>query len=102
MLVLSFKDSSLKACHLRRRYHHRSKKGRGYYGMAYDNECPRSVYLHGFSGILSTDRRGFFEDSKSDYGIVEEEQEVCLDREMRRDILEAQGVVDDNTDTKGP
>jgi hypothetical protein len=47
-------------------------------------------------------RRGFFEDSKSDHGIVEEEQEVCLDREMCGIILEAQGVVDNNTDTKGP
>jgi hypothetical protein len=27
-------------------------------------------------------RRGIFEDSKSDHGIAEEEQEVCLDREM--------------------
>jgi hypothetical protein len=26
--------------------------------------------------------RGFFEDRKSDYGIAEEEQEVCVDREM--------------------
>ena len=70
--------------------------------MAYTDECSRSAYLHGFSGILSTDRRGFFEDRKSDYGIVEEEQEVCLDREMRGNILEAQGYFDDNTDTKGP
>jgi hypothetical protein len=46
--------------------------------------------------------RGFLEDSKSDHKITEEEQEVCLDREMCRGILEAQGVVDDNTDTKGP
>jgi hypothetical protein len=27
---------------------------------------------------------GFFEDRKSDYGIAEEEQEVCLDQEMRK------------------
>jgi hypothetical protein len=47
-------------------------------------------------------RRGFFEDSKSDHVIVEEEKEVCLDREMRGRILEAQGVVDNITDTKGP
>jgi hypothetical protein len=34
--------------------------------------------------------------------IAEEEQEVCLDQEMRRIISESQGVVDDNTNTKGP
>ena len=47
-------------------------------------------------------RRGFFEDNKSNYEIVEEEREVCLDQEMRGSILEAQGVVDNNTNTKGP
>jgi hypothetical protein len=47
-------------------------------------------------------RQGIFEDSKSDHGIAEEKQEVCLDREMRRRIFEAQGVVDNNIDTKGP
>jgi hypothetical protein len=47
-------------------------------------------------------RRGFFEDSKSDYIIVKEEQEVCLDQEMCGSISEAQGDVDDNTNTKGP
>jgi hypothetical protein len=47
-------------------------------------------------------RRGIFEDSKSDQRNAEEEQEVCLDREMRIGILEAQGVVDNNIDTKGP
>jgi hypothetical protein len=52
--------------------------------------------------ILSTINQGFFKDSKSDHEIAEEEQEVCLDQEMRRGILEAQGAVDDNTDTKGP
>ena len=46
--------------------------------------------------------RGVFKDSKSDNGIVEEKLEVCWDREMHRSILEAQGVVDNNTDTKGP
>jgi hypothetical protein len=46
--------------------------------------------------------QGIFEDSKSDYGIVEEEQEFCLDREMRGSISEAQGVVDENTNTKCP
>jgi hypothetical protein len=44
--------------------------------------------------------RGFFEDRKSDYGIAEEKQEVCMDREMCGSISKAQGVVDDNTDTK--
>jgi hypothetical protein len=34
--------------------------------------------------------------------IVEEKQEVCLDWEMSRRIAEAQGVVDNNTDSKGP
>jgi hypothetical protein len=47
-------------------------------------------------------RRRFFEDSKSDHGIAEEKQEVCMDREMRGSILKAQGVVDDNVDTKSP
>jgi hypothetical protein len=46
--------------------------------------------------------RGIFEDRKSDHGIAEEEQEVCLDREMSRSILEAQQVVDNDTNTKGP
>jgi hypothetical protein len=49
-----------------------------------------------------TVRRGFFEDRKSDYIITEEEKEVCLDREMCGSILEAQGVVDNSTDTKVP
>jgi hypothetical protein len=44
--------------------------------------------------------RGFFKDRKSDCEIVEEEQEVCLDREMRGRILEAQGDIDDNTITR--
>jgi hypothetical protein len=47
-------------------------------------------------------RRGVFEDSKSDQGIAEEKQEVWLDQEMHGSISEAQGVVDNNTDTKGP
>jgi hypothetical protein len=47
-------------------------------------------------------RRGIFKDSKSDHGITEEKQEVCLDREMRGSILESQGAVDNNTHTKGP
>jgi hypothetical protein len=86
MLVLSSKDSLLRACHLRRRYFYGSNKGRGYYGMACADECPKSVYLHDFSEILSTTRQGFIEDSKSDQKISEEEQEVCLDREMHRSI----------------
>jgi hypothetical protein len=47
-------------------------------------------------------RRGIFEDSKSDHRIAEEEQEVCLDREMHRRILEAQGYFDNDINTKGP
>jgi hypothetical protein len=70
--------------------------------MAYADECPESMYLHGFNRILSKVRQGIFEDSKSDHRIVEEEQEVCLDREMRGSISEAQGVVENNTNTKGP
>ena len=70
--------------------------------MACTDECHGSVYLHGFSRILLTVRRGILKDSKSDHEIAKEEQEVCLDREMRGSISEAQGVVNDNTDTKGP
>jgi hypothetical protein len=44
--------------------------------------------------------RGIFKDIKYDYGIVEAEQEVCLDQQMRGIILEAQGVVENNTNTK--
>ena len=46
--------------------------------------------------------RGIFKDNKSYHGIVDEEQEVFLDQEMHGSISEAQGVVDNNTDTKGP
>ena len=46
-------------------------------------------------------RRRFLKDSKSDHGIVEEEQEVCLDQEMRRIISQAQRAIDKNIDTKG-
>jgi hypothetical protein len=45
-------------------------------------------------------RRGFFEDSKSNYGIVEEDQDVFLDQEMRGIISKAQGIIDNNNDTK--
>jgi hypothetical protein len=47
-------------------------------------------------------RRGIFEDSKSNHEIAEEKQEVCLDREMHGSISEAQGVIDNSTETKGP
>jgi hypothetical protein len=47
-------------------------------------------------------RRGFFEDRKSYYRITEEEQEFCLDQEMRRSLFKAQGAVENNTDAKGP
>jgi hypothetical protein len=46
--------------------------------------------------------RGILEDCKFNYKIIEEEQGVCLDREMCRGILEAQRVVDNNIDAKGP
>jgi hypothetical protein len=46
--------------------------------------------------------QGFFEDRKSDYEVVEEEQEVSLDQEMRGSISKAQGSIDENIDTKGP
>jgi hypothetical protein len=42
MIVLSIKDSLLRECHLHRRYRCGSNKGRGYYGMACTDECPRS------------------------------------------------------------
>jgi hypothetical protein len=38
------------------------------------------------SRILSTVCRGIFEDCRSDHGVAEEKQEVCLDREMRRSV----------------
>ena len=47
-------------------------------------------------------RQGIFEDSKSNHGVVEEEQEVCLDQEMLGIVSEAQRDVDNGTDTKGP
>jgi hypothetical protein len=39
-------------------------------------------------------RQRILEDRKSDYGIAEEKQEVCLDREMCRIISKDQGFVD--------
>jgi hypothetical protein len=56
--------------------------------------------VHSFMGLVGY-YRGFFEDRKSDYRIVEE-QEVCVDREMRGSISKAQGVFDDNANTKSP
>jgi hypothetical protein len=52
--------------------------------------------------MLSMVHRGFFEDSKSDYKIIEEEQEVCVDRKICGSILKGQGVVDDNVNNKSP
>jgi hypothetical protein len=52
--------------------------------------------------VASWVSRGIFEDSKSDHEIAEEEQEFCLDREMHGSISEAQGAIENNTDTKGP
>jgi hypothetical protein len=66
------------------------------------DERPISTYLNGFRGILLMVHRRFFEDRKFDYGIAEEKQEVCMDREMCGRISKAQGVVDKNVDTKGP
>jgi len=47
-------------------------------------------------------RRRFFEDSKSNHGITEEKEEVCMDWEVCRSISKDQGVVDDKVDTKIP
>ena len=47
-------------------------------------------------------RPGFFEDRKSDHGIEEEKQEVCMDQEMHGSILKDQGAIDDIVDTKNP
>jgi hypothetical protein len=49
-----------------------------------------------------TVHQGLFKDRKSNHGIAEEEQEVCLEREMYIGILESQGDVDKNNNTKGP
>jgi hypothetical protein len=46
-------------------------------------------------------RRGFLKIANQ-LGIAEEEQEVCVDREMCGSILKAQGAIDDNTNTKSP
>ena len=70
--------------------------------MACANECHEIAQLYGFSRILSTVCRGIFEDSKSDHEIVEEKQEVYMDREMGGIIQKAQGAINDNANTKIP
>ena len=50
--------------------------------MACVDKYHRSASFYGFSGILLTVCRGIFEDSRSDHGVAEEKQEVCVDREM--------------------
>jgi hypothetical protein len=70
-------------------------------------ECPPPTNVPevrsfmGLAGYYLWFIEGFSKIEKSDHGIAEEKPEVCLDREMRERILEAQGVVDKNTDTKG-
>jgi hypothetical protein len=60
----------------------------------------RSMQLYGFSQILLTVRRRFFEDRKSDHGITKEKQEVFMDREVRGSISKAQAGVENCVDTK--
>jgi hypothetical protein len=43
MLILSIKDSLLRACHIWKRYHCGSNNGLGYYEMAWTDECPGSA-----------------------------------------------------------
>jgi hypothetical protein len=50
--------------------------------MTNTNEHTRSMYLYGLNGLLSTLRRRFFKDSKSNYGIAEEKKEICMVIEM--------------------
>jgi hypothetical protein len=50
--------------------------------MAYIDEHTGITYLYGFSRILTMIRRSFFEDNKSNHGITEEKQEVCMDRDL--------------------
>jgi hypothetical protein len=57
------------------------------------------MQIYGFSRTSPTIRGSFFEDSKFDHEIVEEKQEVCMDREMRGIISRAHRVIDDNDDT---
>ena len=54
--------------------------------MANIEKCTISTHIYGFSRILPMIRRRFFEDSRSDHGVTEEKQEVCMDRKMRGSI----------------
>lgn len=95
-------DSLLRACDLQRRHRCGSNEGRGCCRVAYADECSGSAMLCGLRRILSTVRRGFFEDSKSDYRIAKEEKKNYVDREMCGIILKAQGTIDHNANTKSP
>jgi hypothetical protein len=50
--------------------------------MAHTDEHTRSMYIYGVSRLLLTLRRRFLEDSKSNYEIIEEKQEIRMDGEM--------------------
>jgi hypothetical protein len=54
--------------------------------MACADECHRSAQFYGLAGYYRRFVEGFFKDSKSDHGVAEEKQEVCLDKEMRRSV----------------
>jgi hypothetical protein len=56
-----------------------SRESGGYYGMASTDKHTQSMQFYGFSRIISTICQIIFEDSKTDHGIVEEEQEVLVD-----------------------
>jgi hypothetical protein len=98
----ALEDSLLRACYIWGRHHCGSTEGRGYYGMTCAKKCTISTQLFGFSRILPTVRRGFFRDCKSDHGIAEEKQEVCMDQEVHRSILKVHWDVEDNVDTRSP
>jgi hypothetical protein len=70
--------------------------------MACTDKRTGSMQLYGFSRILPTVCRRFFQDRKTYHIIAEEKQEVYMERGVRRSISKAQGVVDDNADTKSP